>query len=154
MVQAILTPNWREIIEHAKQVLKMSDCYQEDVKKTADSMNSVTKGLQEYAFLYISLLLILLSNFYPSGDWSLFISLAIALAVLLFSGWVKKMAEIKINEILVKSGLKDKEIATLKEVKTKLESEIQKLVEMLNVITIEPEKIIPKPQTEQPNQIQ
>lgn len=95
-------------------------------------VQQISSALKEAGYQYVALLLILISNLWTSGDWQTIGSLALAYAVFLFAGWVKKIAELKINELIAQSGIKDKEILILKEVKVKLESEIKNLVDKLN----------------------
>lgn len=107
----------------------------------------LTRSLEESVWQYIALVLILFSNFYNTGDWKTFWSLVIAFAVFIFSGWVKKMAELKIGELIAQTGLKDKEILKLKEIRAKLESEIKRLSEKLTDLSNSP----PSPKIENTN---
>ena len=89
----------------------------------------VPKSLREAGLQYITLLLIAVANIGFNGDWELILSLALAYAVFLFSGWVKKIAEIEIGKILAQSRLKDEEIMDLRTIKAKLQAEISRLSE-------------------------
>ena len=145
-MQLNVLPNWREVIDNTKKNMQLlKELSIRDVERPGNEQNSFLNGLKEYIYLYISIVLVMASNFFPDGNWSLFLSLALALAVLIFTGWVKKIAETKINAILVQSGFKDKEIAMLKEVKSKLEAEIGKLVETLTFMSNSPQEDEHKP---------
>lgn len=93
-------------------------------------------ALKEVAMQYIAIIIILISNLWQGGDWQTILTLALAYAVFLFTGWIKKLGEVKINEILAKSGLKDKEILILKEVRIKLESEVERLTKQLTDLSL------------------
>ena len=114
-----------DFLKHQKKRIKMSE------KKEPTPITNVASALKEAGYQYIALLLILISNLWGTGDWNTIGSLALAYAVFLFAGWVKKIAEVKISELIAQSGIKDKEILLLKEIKIKLEAEVKNLVDKL-----------------------
>lgn len=107
-----------------------------EVKVDPEAKVETSTALKEVGMQYIAILIILISNLWQGGDWETIITLALAYAVLLFTGWIKKLGEVKINEVLAKSGLKDKEILILKEVRIKLESEVERLTRQLTDLSL------------------
>lgn len=107
-----------------------------EVKVDPEAKVETSTALKEVGMQYIAILIILISNLWQRGDWETIITLALAYAVLLFTGWIKKLGEVKINEVLAKSGLKDKEILILKEVRIKLESEVERLTRQLTDLSL------------------
>lgn len=107
-----------------------------EVKVDPEAKVETSTALKEVGMQYIAILIILISNLWQEGDWETIITLALAYAVLLFTGWIKKLGEVKINEVLAKSGLKDKEILILKEVRIKLESEVERLTRQLTDLSL------------------
>ena len=115
-----------------EKMITMETDEKKEPKPLEQAITQVSNSLKEAGLQYVALLLILISNLWSTGQWELIVSLALAYAVFLFAGWVKKIAELKINELIAQSGLKDKEILILKEVKSKLEAQIESLVDKLN----------------------
>lgn len=107
-----------------------------EVKVDPEAKVETSTALKEVGMQYIAILIILISNLWQGGDWETIITLALAYATLLFTGWIKKLGEVKINEVLAKSGLKDKEILILKEVRIKLESEVERLTRQLTDLSL------------------
>lgn len=106
-------------------------------KKTIIEAAFQSNAFKEAGFQYFLLILIIASNLYDAIGWNEILALAFSLAVFLFGGWLKKIAELKIDEILKVGERKDAEILALKEIKIKLQSEVDKYAEFLTKKQIE-----------------
>jgi len=96
-------------------------------------------AFKEAGYQYFLLILIIVSNLWDTVGWSEIIALGLSLAIFLFGGWLKKIAELKIDEILRVAERKDAEILALKEIKIKLQGEVDKYVEQLTRAQIQKE---------------
>ena len=128
----------KELHELKQQVNDMSEA-----TKSSTVIDNVSTALKEAGYQYVALILIIVSNLYGVLGWQEILAVCLALAVFMFAGWVKKIAESKINVLLKQSRDKDDEILELKSQVSDLKHIKAKLVEEIKLEVIKampPEK--------------
>lgn len=96
----------------------------------------IPSPLRESFIIFVFIVANLITNLWELGDYGLILRLIFVFGTFLFGGWVKKYADIKINAVIEKLGLRDNEIRVLKDIKVKLESEIEKLTDRLTNMSV------------------